>query len=67
MKKRGLWNRGVATGEPDQKPYRKKWPGLSDSGMASGGLKLCIPEIEVIYAGWITTCNWNNNTEFLYS
>ncbi len=35
MKKPG----GVATGGPGQKPDRKKWPSLSDSDMASGGLK----------------------------
>ncbi len=39
-KKPGLWDRGVATGEPGQKSDRKKLPGLSDSGMASGGLNI---------------------------
>ncbi len=34
-----LWDRGVATGGLGQKPDRKKWPGLSDSGMASSRLK----------------------------
>ncbi len=34
-----LWDHGVSTGGPGQKPDRKKWPGLSDSGMISGGLK----------------------------
>ncbi len=38
MKKTGLWDRGVATGGPGQKPDLKKWLGLSDSGMASSGL-----------------------------
>ncbi len=38
MKKLGLWDRGVANGGPSQKPDRKKWPGSSDSSMASGGL-----------------------------
>ncbi len=36
-----LWDRDVATGGPGQKPDRKKWPSLSDSGMASGGLNIC--------------------------
>ncbi len=35
----GLWDRGVATGGLGQKPDRKKMTGLSDSGMASGGLR----------------------------
>ncbi len=39
MKKPGMWDRSMATGGPGQKPDRKKWPRLSDSGMASGGLK----------------------------
>ncbi len=39
-KKTGLWDRGVATGGLGQKPDRKEWPGLSDSGMASGGTGL---------------------------
>ncbi len=38
MKKTSLWDRGVATGVSGQKPDRKKWTGLSDSDMASGGL-----------------------------
>ncbi len=37
-KKPGLWDRGVTTGGSGQKPDRKKWPGLSDSDMTSGGL-----------------------------
>ncbi len=40
MKKPGLWDRGVATGGAGQKPDRKKLPGLSDIGMAFGGLKM---------------------------
>ncbi len=33
------WDSGVTTGGPGQKPDRtKKWPGLSDCGMVSGGL-----------------------------
>ncbi len=39
-KKHGLWDRGVNIDGPGQKPDRKKIPSLSDSGMASGGLKL---------------------------
>ncbi len=38
-KKTGLWDCGVTTGGPGQKPDRKKWPGLSYSSMASGRLK----------------------------
>ncbi len=47
MKKRGLWDLGVATGGPGQKPDRKKWPGLSDSCMASGGLM--VPKVSLQY------------------
>ncbi len=36
----------MTTGGPSQKPDRKKWPGLSDRGMASGRLK--IPKISAI-------------------
>ncbi len=38
MKKPGLWDHGVVTGGPVQKPDWKKWPGLSDSNMVTGGL-----------------------------
>ncbi len=46
-KKTGLWDHGVATGVLGQKPDKKKWPGLSDSGMASGGLILFF-----VVGGW---------------
>ncbi len=39
-KKPSLWDRGVTTGGLGQKSDRKKWPSLSDSGMASGRLNL---------------------------
>ncbi len=36
MKKPGLWDRGIVTGESGQKPDWKKWPSLSDSDMVTG-------------------------------
>ncbi len=40
LKNSGLWDYGLVTGEPGQKPDWKKWPGLSDSDMVTGGLIL---------------------------
>ncbi len=40
MQKPGLWDRGMVTGESGQKLIEKKWPGLLDSDMVTGGLNL---------------------------
>ncbi len=37
LKKNSLWDYGMVTGGPGQKPDLKKWPGLSDSDMVTGG------------------------------
>ncbi len=34
-----MWDRGMVTGGPGQKPDWRRWPGLSDSDMVTGGLK----------------------------
>ncbi len=38
MKKPDLWDRGMVTGGPGQKPDWKKWPSLSHSDMVTGGI-----------------------------
>ncbi len=40
MKKPSLWDRGMITGGPGQKPDWKKMTGLSDSDLVTGGLIL---------------------------
>ncbi len=43
----GLWDRGVATGGPGQKPVRKKRPGLSDSGYGLWRVKKKLTTVQI--------------------